>query len=352
MAEQVLEHVKARDGRPIPTWVTIPNHGQGQKLPMVVLVHGGPYVRGHEWGWSSESQFLASRGYVVVEPEFRGSTGFGLAHFRAGWKQWGLAMQDDIADVTRWAIAESIADPRRICIAGSGYGGYAALMGLIRDPGLYRCGIDSAGVTDIDLLYKGDSSAVSDLSDESKRYGMPALVGDPVKDAAQFAATSPLKQAARITQPLLLAYGGDDRRVPVYHGRKLYDAVRQTNKNVEWIVYDKEANGWGLIAGGDEQRMPVYQGGLIHDPVRQTNKNVEWIVYKMDRRMYVDLRVPDEPPTYESVELLSAYEKEGHGWGLAETRVDFWGRVEKFLEQHIGEGATTASEKTVRPKEH
>lgn len=334
MAEQALEHVKARDGRPIPTWITVPNHRQARKLPMVVLVHGGPYIRGHEWGWSSERQFLASRGYVVLEPEFRGSTGFGLAHFRAGWKQWGLAMQDDIADVTRWAIAEGIADPRRVCIGGGGYGGYAALMGLIRDPGLYQCGIAWAGVTDIDLHYRGEASGSSDLPDEYKRYGFPILVGDPVQDAAQLAATSPLKQAARITQPLLLAYGGDDRRVPVSHGRKFYDAVRQTNKNVDWIVYDKEGNGWGLFAEGDDRRVPVYQGGMLYDPVRQNNKNVEWFAYEKQRMMYDGYR---DPPTYESVALMTVYEKEGHGWSLAETRVDFWKRAETFLQQHIGD---------------
>ncbi|WP_036172862.1 S9 family peptidase [Massilia sp. 9096] len=268
MARQSLVQVKARDGQIIPTWVTIPHGSEGKKLPMVVLVHGGPYVRGSEWGWDSQGQFLASRGYVVLEPEFRGSTGYGAAHFRAGWKQWGLAMQDDVADATRWAIGEGIADPKRICIGGASYGGYATLMGLIRDPDLYKCGIDWVGVTDIELLYNGHWSADSDLSEGWKRYGMPTLVGDPVKDAAQFAQTSPLRQAARITQPLLLAYGGVDQRVPIYHGKKFYDAVRQTNKNVEWIEY----------------------------------------------------------------------EQEGHGWTLVETRLDFWGRVEKFLQKQIGSG--------------
>jgi dipeptidyl aminopeptidase/acylaminoacyl peptidase len=268
MGPQALVQATARDGKPIPTWITLPNKSSGKQLPMVVLVHGGPYVRGNDWRWNADSQFLASRGYVVLEPEFRGSTGYGAAHFHGGWKQWGLKMQDDIADATRWAIKEGIADPQRICIAGASYGGYATLMGLIRDPQLYRCGIDWVGVTDIDLMYTGHWSREDDMSEAYKRYGMPTLVGDPVKDAAQFAATSPLKQAARITQPLLLAYGGADLRVPLYHGRKFYDAVRQTNKNVEWVVY----------------------------------------------------------------------EQEGHGWTLVETRLDFWGRVEKFLQQHIGKG--------------
>jgi dipeptidyl aminopeptidase/acylaminoacyl peptidase len=268
MGKQDLVTYAARDGLKIPAWLTLPK-GQGKNLPMVVLVHGGPYVRGGQWGWHADAQFLASRGYAVLEPEFRGSTGFGEAHFRAGWKQWGLKMQDDIADGTRWAIAQGIADGKRICIAGASYGGYATLMGLIKDPELYRCGIDWAGVTDIKLMYTGHWSFQSDLPDSWKQYGMPYLVGDLEKDAEQLKATSPLEQASRITQPLLLAYGGSDRRVPIYHGKKFRDAVQKTNQQVEWVQYDEE----------------------------------------------------------------------GHGWVLPKNRYDFWGRVETFLNKHIGPAA-------------
>jgi dipeptidyl aminopeptidase/acylaminoacyl peptidase len=178
-------------------------------------------------------------------------------------------MQNDVADGTRWAIAQGYADPKRICIAGASYGGYATLMGLVNDPDLYKCGIDWVGVTDINLLYKGSWNDWSDTSDEAKRYGMPVTIGDPVKDAAQFKATSPIEQAARITQPLILAYGGSDHRVPAYHGKQFYDAVTKTNKNVEWIEYPEE----------------------------------------------------------------------GHGWRLPKNSIDFWGRVEKFLDKNIGPDA-------------
>ena len=268
MGSQDYVRYKARDGMTIPALLTLPKN-KGSKLPLVVLVHGGPFIRGTHWGWSADSQFLASRGYAVLEPEFRGSTGFGARHFRAGWKQWGLKMQDDLADGVKWAIAEGVADPQRICIAGAsfgGYGGYAALMGLINDPGLYRCAIDRSGVADIKLMYTGHWSVTSDLPDGWKNYGMPVLVGDPERDAAQLTATSPLAQAARLTQPLLLAYGSADRRVPLYHGTRLRDAVKHHNKQVEWVEYDDE----------------------------------------------------------------------GHGWGLPKNRIDFWGRVEKFLARHIG----------------
>ena len=137
MAEREFKHFAARDGLTIPVHVTRPP-GQAGPAPMVVLVHGGPWARAAGWAWEPGSQFLASRGYLVVEPEFRSSTGYGSKLFRAGWKQWGLTMQDDVADAARWAIAQGLADPKRICIAGASYGGYATLMGLIRDPALFR----------------------------------------------------------------------------------------------------------------------------------------------------------------------------------------------------------------------
>jgi dipeptidyl aminopeptidase/acylaminoacyl peptidase len=117
-------------------------------------------------------------------------------------------------------------------------------MGLINDPDLYKCGFEWVGVTDINLMYNGGWNQRSDMTDEWKQYGMPEMIGDQVKDAAQLKATSPIDQAARITQPILMAYGGVDVRVPMYHGKQFYDAVTKTNKNVEWIEYPDEAHGW------------------------------------------------------------------------------------------------------------
>lgn len=280
MAELEMVRYTARDGLAIPAWLSVPNPGPGappdrkrRNLPLVLLVHGGPWVRGHEWEWHAEIQFLASRGYAVLAPEFRGSTGFGRAHYQAGWKQWGLKMQDDLADAARWAIAQGIADPKRICIAGASYGGYATLMGLVNDPALFKCGVNWVGVTDIELFYTGHWSAASDMTAGYLKYGAPTLIGDPVKDAAQLRATSPLQQAARIRQPLLLAYGAADRRVPLYHGKKFVEAVKPHNPDVEWVVYQEEA----------------------------------------------------------------------HGWSLPKNRIDFWGRVEKFLQRQIGTASGTAS---------
>jgi dipeptidyl aminopeptidase/acylaminoacyl peptidase len=247
--------------------LTLPAKG-GKKLPMVVMVHGGPYVRGTEFGWDPTAQFLASRGYAVLEPEFRGSTGYGLGLFKAGMKQWGLSMQDDIADSVQWAVAQGHADPERVCIMGGSYGGYATLMGLIKDPGLYRCGIAYAAVTDIPLMLEG-MLWQSDTPDEYRKYGAPIMLGDVHADAERFAATSPLRQAARIKRPLLLAHGSDDRRVPVVHFTKLRSALEAHRADAEFMEYSGE----------------------------------------------------------------------GHGWSVSKTSIDFWTRVERFLDKHIGGAA-------------
>lgn len=234
----------ARDGLPVPMTVTKPLGVKGP-APTIVLVHGGPYLRDGEWRWDETSQFLASRGYLVLAPEFRGSTGFGSRHFRAGWKQWGLGMHDDLVDAVQWAVKGGIADPKRVCLLGASYGGYAVMMGLIKDPQVFRCGVQWVGVTDIELMY---SIARSDLPEIWRNWGMPVLVADREKDAEQIAATSPLRQAARLKQPLLMAYGGEDRRVPIEHGTKMRDALKGHNDQVEWIVYPGEGHGWFLEA--------------------------------------------------------------------------------------------------------
>jgi dipeptidyl aminopeptidase/acylaminoacyl peptidase len=224
----------------------VPQGAERRNLPLVVLVHGGPFVRGRVWEWNREVQFLAAQGYAVLEPEFRGSSGYGSRLFRAGWKQWGLAMQDDVADGVKWAVAQGLVDPKRVCIAGASYGGYAVLMGLIKDPQLYRCGIDWVGVTDIDLIYTANWS---DLTRTWAEYGMPKLVGDRVADAAQLKATSPIRNAAKIHAPLLMAYGGEDWRVPLVHGEKMHDELmKQPGADVQWVVYGKEGHGWATLA--------------------------------------------------------------------------------------------------------
>ncbi len=245
MASSELVRLKARDGLEVPAWLTLPPNGAKKNLPMVVLVHGGPFGPGASWNWNPEVQFLAARGYAVLQPEFRGTLGFGNAHHRRGWRQWGKAMQTDVADATRWAIAQGVADAKRIAIAGASYGGYATLMGLARDADLFRCGVAWVGVTDLDMLY---SVKWDDISGKFKRHGLPKLLGDRVNDAADLKSNSPLTLASAITQPLLLAYGSADKRVPLIHGEAFRKAVTPHNPKLEWVVYENEGHGWRVPA--------------------------------------------------------------------------------------------------------
>lgn len=240
MATRELVRVTVRDGLNVPAHVTRPRDAKGP-LPTVVLVHGGPYVDGADWRWSADAQFLASRGYLVVEPDYRGTMRYGFKHFKAGWKQWGLAMQDDITDVTQWAVEQGLADPKRLVIAGASYGGYATMMGLVREPELYRAGINWVGVTDILHWY---NHPYSDLGDFGMRFYLPRMVGDLKADRAQLEATSPVLQAARIKRPVLMAYGALDLRVPMTHGQAMRDALKKQGVPQEWVEYAEEAHGF------------------------------------------------------------------------------------------------------------
>lgn len=237
-----LHRVTTRDGQSMPVYLTSPAGADPQAaLPAVVLVHGGPWLRGTDTNWRPEAQFLASRGYRVIEPEFRGSRGYGDAWFRAGWRQWGQAMQDDLLDAVQWAGQQGTVDTSRVCIMGGSYGGYAALMGAVRDPQAYRCAISFAGVTDIQLMY---DISWSDVSDDYKQHGMPKLVGDRVKDAAMLDANSPVKRAGEIKVPLLVAYGVLDRRVPMAHAKAFISAARRAGVAVDELNYPAEGHGF------------------------------------------------------------------------------------------------------------
>lgn len=238
-----LERVSARDGLSLPVWITRPAGTHKGPLPTVVLVHGGPWIRGRHWTWSEDAQFLASRGYLVIEPEFRGSKGYGDQLYRAGFKQWGRAMQDDLVDVQAWAVKQGLSDPARVCIAGSSYGGYAVLMGLARDPGLYRCGAAWAAVTDPRLLFEW--SSYGGMHTEHRQYTLRDMIGDPVADKAMLESVSPVLLAERIRAPLFLAFGSDDHRVPVVHGERMRDALAAAGRPVsEWVLYAGEGHEW------------------------------------------------------------------------------------------------------------
>ena len=244
MANKELYRTKARDGSELPVWVTKHEAVKGPQ-PAVVVVHGGPFVRGSEWSYDREAQFLATRGYVVIEPEFRGSRGYGFNHYRQGWKQWGQLMQDDVADALKFAVDKGWVDPKKVCIAGASYGGYSTLMGLARHKELYKCGVAWLAVTDPRLMF---TVHWSDIGDDSKQYSMPQMIGDLEKDAAMLKANAPIELAPSIKAPLLLAYGAKDRRVPLVHGEKMRNALTDAGSKPEWVVYDEEGHGFARTA--------------------------------------------------------------------------------------------------------
>ena len=220
---------RARDGLTIRGYVTLPPGQHAEPMPFVIMPHGGPTAR-DDLGFDYIAQMIASRGYGVLQPNFRGSTGYGAAFERAGYQQWGLAMEDDLADGVRWLVAQKLADPARICIVGWSYGGYAALMGAIETPGLYRCAVSMAGVTDLRRrLDRAQRSRLADLN-------MPRYDSDPVAVDAN----SPLLHADRIRIPVLLAHGRRDFTVPVEDTEAMEAALRDAGKQVEAIYFDDD----------------------------------------------------------------------------------------------------------------
>ncbi|MDF3035614.1 MAG: hypothetical protein K0S28_888 [Paucimonas sp.] len=238
MTDQLIFEYKARDGLTIPAYLTVPRNKPMKSLPLVVMPHGGPWTRSY-WGFHSWAQFLADLGYVVLQPQFRGSTGYGKKHFQAGWKQWGLAMQDDVTDGVKNLVAQGIVDSKRVCIMGASYGGYSAMMGLVKDPDLYRCGINLLGPTELDWLF---TKGMWHYSDDSL-YSMNELIGDRSAMKEQFHATSPSRHADKIKAPVLMVFGAKDRRVPLDHGERMRDALKEKGKAVEWIEMPDEEHG-------------------------------------------------------------------------------------------------------------
>ena len=245
-ARRSYHRVPARDGLPLPVFVTHPpGAADSEPRPVVMLVHGGPWVRGSGLGWEQESAFLASRGFRVVEVEFRGSLGFGFKHFRAGWRQWGQAMQDDLADVLDWAEKNKLTEPGRACIVGGSYGGYAAMMGPVRHPKAWACAASLNGVSDLQLLFKW---RFTDVSEGARRFSMPTLLGDPVADAGMLKQHSPLHRAADIKVPLFLAYGSGDTRVDPVHSQRIADAAMAAGTPVTLVRYQNEGHSLYLTS--------------------------------------------------------------------------------------------------------
>lgn len=238
---QPIEY-KARDGLRIRGYLTLPPGREAKNLPTIVMPHGGPWVR-DSWGFDIDAQFLARLGYAVLQMDYRISTGYGYNHFTAGFKQIGLAMQDDKTDGLNWLVSQGIADPKRVCIMGGSYGGYAALWGVTKDPDLYRCAINMVGVSDWEVIMRGLWYAGRETfgPDEISKW-----VGDidDAEDRARFDRISPVKLASRVKVPILHGYGRNDPRVPIDHLLSVQAALRSAGKVQESVVYDNEGHGW------------------------------------------------------------------------------------------------------------
>lgn len=228
----------SRDGKTIHGYLTLPVGIEAKNLPMVVNPHGGPWAR-DEWGFNPEIQFLANRGYAVLQMNFRGSTGYGREFWESSFKQWGQSMQDDITDAVQWAIDQGIADKDRIAIYGGSYGGYATLAGLAFTPDLYKCGVDYVGVSNMFTFMNTIPPYW-----EPYRQMLYEMAGDPVKDSLMLAKVSPVFHADKITAALFVAQGANDPRVNLAESDQMVEAMKARGILVEYMVKDNEGHGF------------------------------------------------------------------------------------------------------------
>jgi len=242
---------KAADGLEISGYLTLPRGKDPKNLPLVVLPHGGPEGRdtlAFDW-WA---QALASRGYAVLQPNFRGSEGFGWSFVKAGFGQWGKAMQTDLSDGVRHLAKQGTIDPKRVCIVGASYGGYAALAGATLDKGVYRCAASVAGPSDLKRMLTDSNRLYSSSNNSTLRYWLRFMGADGLKDP-DLGAVSPAKLADKVDIPLLLIHGKDDTVVPYVQSTLMADAMKKAGKPVELVTLPSEDH-W-LSRGGTRLQM-------------------------------------------------------------------------------------------------
>lgn len=227
--------VKARDGYDLHGYLVLPHGQEPKNLPMVVVPHGGPHGVRDYWMFDEESQLLASRGYAVLRLNFRGSGGYGAQFERAGYRQWGGTMQDDLADAVHWTVAEGIVDGGRVCIYGASYGGYAALMNPARYPDLYKCAAGYVGVYDVPLIFQ-------DSLTRRTQYGREYL--GIVLGGVDLNGISPVNHADKIKIPVFLIHGAQDSQVPPAHAERMRSALRKAGNDPQWLMERAEGHGF------------------------------------------------------------------------------------------------------------
>jgi dipeptidyl aminopeptidase/acylaminoacyl peptidase len=243
---------KSRDGLNIHGYLTLPKGytmENAKNLPVVVNPHGGPWAR-DEWGFNPEVQFLANRGYAVLQMDFRGSTGYGRKFWEASFRQWGRTMQDDVTDGTNWLIKKGIADPERIAIYGASYGGYATLMGLVKEPKLYAAGVDYVGVSNLFTFM----NTIPPYWEPYLKM-MYEMVGNPKTDSVMMREVSPVYQVDKIVSPLFIAQGANDPRVNKDESDQMVKAMKARGVDVEYLVKDNEGHGFH----NEENRFDFYR---------------------------------------------------------------------------------------------
>ena len=268
MADMQPIKYQSSDGLTINGYLTLPKGVEPENLPVVVNPHGGPWARDY-WGFNPEVQFLANRGYAVLQMNFRGSTGYGREFWEISFKEWGKSMQDDITDGVHWLISEGIADPDRVGIYGGSYGGYAVLAGLAFTPELYAAGVDYVGVSNIFTLLESLPPYW-----ELYRQMFYEMVGDPVEDKELLEAASPLFHADKIQAPLFVAQGANDPRVKKAESDQIVEALQARGIDVPYMVKDNEGHGFRNeenrfdFYGAMEKFLAEHLGGRAAEPVQ------------------------------------------------------------------------------------
>ncbi len=250
LAEMKPIEYQSRDGLKIHGYLTLPVGVEAKNLPVVVNPHGGPWAR-DVWTFNPEVQFLANRGYAVLQMNFRGSTGYGRQFWEASFKEWGLKMQDDVSDGVQWLVDQGIADPKRVAIYGGSYGGYATLAGITFTPKLYACAVDYVGVSNLFTFMETIPPYW-----EPYRKMLHEMVGDPEneQDSIRMRATSPVFHVDKIQAPLLIAQGAKDPRVNQAESDQVVEALRARNVDVEYILKENEGHGFQ----NEENRFEFY----------------------------------------------------------------------------------------------